>query len=166
MSNRDEDLKLENVSCMAVGDVDGDGDNDVFMAQYRPAYEKGTMPVPYFDSNDGHPSWLLINQGDGTFVNGTKEAGLLKKQHRRTYSASFVDLDNDQDLDLMVGSEFAGLDLYTLEGEGHCSDVTSQLEATGLALGWGIQSQTIMEMGILISIWWGWGPLQLADWRG
>ena len=34
MSNRDEDLKLENVSCMAVGDVDGDGDNDVFMAQY------------------------------------------------------------------------------------------------------------------------------------
>ena len=41
---------------------------------------------------------------------GQKEAGLLKKQHRRTYSASFVDLDNDQDLDLMVVSDFAGLD--------------------------------------------------------
>lgn len=137
MSNRDEDLKLENVSCMAVGDVDGDGDNDVFMAQYRPAYEKGTMPVPYFDSNDGHPSWLLINQGDGTFVNGTKEAGLLKKQHRRTYSASFVDLDNDQDLDLMVVSDFAGLDLYTNDGEGHFSDVTSQLGSDRFSFGMG-----------------------------
>ena len=41
MSNRDEDLKLENVSCMAVGDVDGDGDNDVFMAQYRQLMKKG-----------------------------------------------------------------------------------------------------------------------------
>ena len=137
VSVRDEDLKLENVSCMAVGDVDGDGDNDVFMAQYRPAYEKGTMPVPYFDSNDGHPSWLLINQGDGIFMNGTAGAGLLKKQHRRTYSASFVDLDSDQDLDLMVVNDFAGLDLYTNDGEGRFSDVTSQLGNERFSFGMG-----------------------------
>ena len=71
MSNRDEGL-LENVSCMAVGDVDGDGDNDVFMAQYR-QLRKRDDACSYFDSNDGHPSWLLINQGDGTFVNRTKK---------------------------------------------------------------------------------------------
>jgi hypothetical protein len=44
---------------------------------------------------------------------------------RRTFSASFVDLDRDDDLDLLVVSDFAGADIYRNDGRGRFEDVTS-----------------------------------------
>ncbi len=40
------------------------------------------------------------------------------QRFRRTYSSSFVDLDDDGDLDLLVVSDFAGADLYRNDGRG------------------------------------------------
>ena len=54
-------------------------------------YLGGSMPTPYYDANDGYPDTLLLNNGTGQFTDGTKAAGLLAKQNRRTYSASFAD---------------------------------------------------------------------------
>ena len=79
------------------------------------------MPTPFHDANDGHPSYLLLNDGKGNFTDGTEKSGLGKKRHRRTYSASFVDLDDDQDLDLVVVSDFAGLDAWLNSGSGEFS---------------------------------------------
>ena len=84
----------------------------------------GQIPTPYFDANDGWPSYLLINNGDGTFVDGTESAGLAAKRNRRTYSCSFVDLDRDGDLDLVVVSDFAMMDVYENNGAGHFTDST------------------------------------------
>ncbi len=118
---------IEFPQCITSGDVDGDGDLDVFVAQYKTPYGGGQMPTPYYDANDGFPSVLLLNDGTGRFVEATVDAGLGDKRFRRTYSASFVDWDKDGDLDLMVVSDFAGIDLYLNDGTGKFTDITSHL---------------------------------------
>lgn len=114
----------ENPTALTAGDIDGDGDLDLFLGQYKAPYRDGQMPTPYFDANDGNPAYLLVNQGQAKFTDGTVAAGLDKKRFRRTYGASLVDLDNDGKLDLMVTSDFAGVDLYRNAGTGKFTDVT------------------------------------------
>lgn len=116
--------KIKFPSVIAVGDVNGDRLLDMWLAQIKPAYGLGTMPSPYYDANDGYASFLLMNEGGGRFVDRTDESGLAEKRYRRTFSASFVDLDEDNDLDLMVVSDFAGLDLHENLGDGKFKDVT------------------------------------------
>lgn len=120
----DAKSKIRYSLAMTCGDIDGDGDLDIWLTQYKVPYLLGQIPTPYFDANDGHPSFLLRNNGDGTFADVTEESGLSAKRNRRTYSASFADLDGDGDLDLAVISDFSGLDLYQNDGKGHFTDVT------------------------------------------
>ncbi len=112
---------------LTAGDIDGDGDLDVFVGQYRISYVGGQMPAPYYDANDGFPAYLLINDGKGRFKDVTEEAGLQKKRHRRSYSAALVDLDDDRDLDLLVVSDFAGIDVYANDGKGKFADITDRI---------------------------------------
>jgi len=108
-------------------DIDGDGDLDVWIGQYKVPYDRGQMPTPYYDANDGYPSHLLVNDGQGNFTDATANCGLGQKRSRRAYSGSFIDLHNRQHLDLVVASDFAGLDIYTNDGHGHFTDTTSSL---------------------------------------
>ncbi len=110
---------------LTAGDVDGDGDLDVWFGQYKNPYDGGQMPTPYYDANDGNPSYLLLNDGRGNFTDATTASGLDAKRWRRTYGASLVDLDADSDLDLVVVSDFAGVDLYANDGRGRFTDVTA-----------------------------------------
>lgn len=110
---------------ITAGDIDGDGDLDLFVGQYKLAYDEGQMPTPIYDANDGHPAFLLVNDGKGQFTDVTESAGLAKKRHRRTYSASLADLDEDGDLDLVVVSDYRGVDLYRNDGNGKFEDVTA-----------------------------------------
>ncbi|MCH8294386.1 CRTAC1 family protein [Candidatus Poribacteria bacterium] len=66
---------------VAIGDVDNDGDLDVYVTNFG-------------------PDAFYRNNGDGTFVNGTKHAGF--SNDRWGTSAAFVDYDRDGDLDLYV----------------------------------------------------------------
>lgn len=68
---------------LAIGDVDADGDPDVFVA------------------NDG-PDRLYINQGDGHFKEESVTRGI--QINSLSSAAAFVDIDLDGDLDLFVGS--------------------------------------------------------------
>jgi hypothetical protein len=111
---------------LTCGDIDHDGDLDVFVAQYKLPYEGGQMPSPYFDANDGYPSYLLLNDGHGNFTDATVRAGLSGKAHRRSYGASFADLNGDGHLDLLVVSDFAGVDVYRNDGQGHFTDMTQR----------------------------------------
>ena len=119
--------KIKKCFALATGDVDGDGDLDVYLTQYKPAYEHGHMPTPFYDANDGDPAYLLLNDGHGSFADATQRAGLSPNRYRRTYSASFTDLDADYDLDLVVVNDFAGLDYYLNDGKGRFTDMTSSL---------------------------------------
>ena len=118
---------MANAASCTTGDVDGDGDLDIFVSQYKNPYLGGQMPTPYYDANDGFPSFLLLNNGKGQFVDGTEKAGLSAKRNRRTYSSSFVDLDEDGDLDLVVVSDFSGMDVYFNDGRGKFEDRTAML---------------------------------------
>ena len=66
---------------VAVGDIDNDGDLDVYV------------------TNVGSNA-MFRNQGDGTFSNITRESG--SDDQRWNVSASFLDYDGDQRLDLFV----------------------------------------------------------------
>lgn len=108
----------------AVADIERDGDLDLFIGQYKNAYKDGNFPNPYFDANDGYPAYLLVNDGTARFTDVTEAAGLAAKRFRRSYRASFADLDEDTDLDLLVVNDFAG-DVYFGDGHGRFTDVTA-----------------------------------------
>lgn len=119
---------LANPFVLTAGDIDADGDLDLWLAQYKVPYQKGQMPTPYYDANDGYPAYLLVNDGRGTFQDRTEAAGLAAKRFRRTYSSSFADLDEDHDLDLVVVSDFAGADIYRNDGRGRFTEARGLLD--------------------------------------
>ena len=109
---------------IAAGDINHDNLPDLFVAQYKPPYTYGQMPTPFYDANDGFPSYLLINLGEGRFEDRTEASGLAPKRFRRTYSASFIDLNEDGHLDLLTVNDFSGIDVYFNRGDGSFREVT------------------------------------------
>ena len=124
-------------SAIAAGDVDSDGDLDVWIANHKPPFVDGQFPLPYFDANDGHPSRLLLNDGTGKF---TEAAAPTLRKLRRTRSTSWVDLDGDGDLDLLNVADFGGLDHYANDGHGKFTDLNGTIGAARYGFG---QSHTI-----------------------
>ena len=126
---------LRHPQCLTAGDVDGDGDLDLWVTQYKLPYQGGQFPTPWDDANDGFPSYLLLNEGGGQFRDATEASGLGVRRFRRTYSASFIDLDGDGDLDLVNVSDFAGLDLFLNDGRGRFEEVSRALGSGRRAFG-------------------------------
>jgi hypothetical protein len=129
------DPSLKYAQVLTCGDVDRDGDLDLFLAQYKSPYFHGQMPTPYYDANDGDPAYLLLNDGRGNFSDATLTAGLGTKRFRRTYSASFARLPGGTNLDLVVVSDFAGIDMYRNDGTGHFQDITRRAVPDPLGFG-------------------------------
>jgi len=76
------------------GDVNGDGHLDLWLATI-------SHPVAGdYKRKWSDPSQLLLNQGDGTFINGHLDAGLPFNEG--DIDAGMIDFDNDGRLDLSV----------------------------------------------------------------
>ena len=97
----------------ASGDVDGDGDLDVFVAR-----------------GDTGPNLLYLNQGGAGFVESAAAAGLAYSlggtSNGRHSGPTFGDLDGDGDLDLLLGGLESGpTKLFINDGSGRFSDATA-----------------------------------------
>ena len=79
---------------MTVGDYNNDGFEDLFITGWG-------------------QNTLYRNNGDGTFTDVTKEAGLLNAQPRFGSGCAFVDYDRDGRLDLFV-SNYLAFDMDTV----------------------------------------------------
>ena len=88
---------------IAVGDADGDGLEDLYIAQ-----------------PSGLPNRLFRARGDGTFEDATERAGLAVLDD--TSAALFADVDNDGDQDLVL-SLSAGPALFLNDGTGRFTRV-------------------------------------------
>ncbi len=88
---------------VSVGDADGDGLDDLYVAQ--PA---------------GLPNRLYRNRGDGTFEDITDKAGVGVLDD--TAESLFADVDNDGDEDLVLATAVSPL-LYINDGKGHFTQV-------------------------------------------
>jgi len=99
---------LGNSEAVALGDLDGDGDLDAFLANSGHLDEDGEMVE--FDVNE-----VWINDGQGTFTDSNQQLG-----SRRSYAVAVGDLDGDGDLDALVGNRGPD-EIWWNDGQGQYS---------------------------------------------
>jgi len=98
---------------VTLGDIDHDGDADMFVSAYI-KLDKMEGQTIFKDFNYGGSSLLMINNGDQTFTDETKEFGL--DYTHNTFCAVFADVDNDGYLDLVVAHDTGEVRTYKNEG--------------------------------------------------
>ena len=91
---------------VAVGDYDNDGDPDLFVTNFG-------------------PNLLYRNNGDGTFTDVTREAGV--EDDSFSASAAFLDYDKDGNLDLLV----VRYNAFTIQGNKKCYNFAGGREYCG-----------------------------------
>jgi enediyne biosynthesis protein E4 len=122
---------------VAFGDYDGDGNSDLFVAHY---VDLDIHDLPSFGSRKtcqfheiavqcgprglkGSPDTLYHNNGDGTFTEVAKEAGVDDANHYFGLGAVWSDFGNDGKLDLFVANDGEPNYLYRNEGNGRFKEI-------------------------------------------
>ena len=116
------------------GDVDRDGDLDLFVPCSGDYYTK--IPMPPFDARDGQPDHLYINDGHGHFTQEGEARGVDSTGWG--LASSFCDFDGDGDDDLYVANDFGLNELYVNDGTGHFDDVAAKAGASDRGYGMGV----------------------------
>jgi enediyne biosynthesis protein E4 len=119
------------------GDYDGDGWADLFVSHYvdfhlddLPAFGSAKQ-CKYLGLDvqcgprglKGSADNLYHNNGDGTFSDVSKQAGVDDPEHRYGLTAVWSDFDNDCKLDLFVTNDGQANFLYKGDGKGKFEDV-------------------------------------------
>ena len=129
----------------AFGDYDRDGLQDLFVSHYAdfdlhdlPAF--GSMVTCQYHGIKvqcgpaglpGSPDNLYHNNGDGTFTDVAKQAGVDDPQGLLGLTVVWSDLDNDGTIELFVANDGAQNYLYKNDGNGHFAEVSYE---AGVAL--------------------------------
>ena len=109
---------------IAIGDIDGDGLPDVFLASVE------------------RPAALYHNEGKFHFTDVTSASG-LRLTGLATLSAAFADVNGDGALDLVVGTLGGPLELWLGDGHGHFTDAT---DGSGLVGGLAVTGLTFADV--------------------
>ena len=121
----------------AFGDYDNDGYVDLFVSHYvdltlnnLPSF--GSAKTCKYRGIDvqcgpkglkGSPDNLYHNNGDGTFTDVSKKAGVDDPENRFGLTAVWSDFSNDGLLDLFVTNDGQANYLYRNDGNGHFTDI-------------------------------------------
>jgi Flp pilus assembly protein TadD/peroxiredoxin len=121
----------------ALADYDRDGRLDVYFCTYM--YYLGLdqyhYPVPYYDARNGPPNSLFHNQGDGTFVETTEQAGLNADNDRYSFACAWGDANGNGLPDLFVANDFGTSQLYRNHGDGTFTVVSKQAGVESVGAG-------------------------------
>ncbi len=110
----------------AWADYDGDGDLDLYLG--NEASESSLMT--FGATGPPYPSQLFRNNGDGSFTDVARPAGVTNLRYAK--GVAWGDYDDDGDADLYV-SNFGENRLYRNNGDGTFTDVAPALGGTGPA---------------------------------
>ena len=110
----------------AFADIDRDGDLDLYVCNYVeyaldtdiPCYYQNTLRI-YCGPNEYHgiADVLYRNNGDGTFTDVTKAAGVYEPT-TRGLGVVFTDVNNDRWLDIYVANDMSPNTLFINQGDG------------------------------------------------
>jgi hypothetical protein len=122
------------------GDYDGDGRLDLFVSGYvhydlnhQPESDNGGVPFAFCQLHGfpvmcgprglpGEPDHLFHNNGDGTFTDVSAKAGVSDPGAYYGFTATFVDVNNDGRVDLLVANDSNPNYLYLNKGDGTFED--------------------------------------------
>jgi enediyne biosynthesis protein E4 len=151
-------------------DYDRDGKLDLYVGSYvalPPGAQRycklgGLTSSCPPSAYEGSPSILYHNNGDGTFTNVTKQAGMYQP-HGKDLAVGVADYDNDGWPDLFVAND--GIDAYLYHNE-HNGKFKEEGSVTGMAFTG--QGLTMAAMCISLGDYDndGWLDLYISDFQG
>ncbi|WAS92300.1 FG-GAP-like repeat-containing protein [Nannocystis punicea] len=93
------DSASASIGDLELGDVDNDGDLDIFASDWGDAAQHGFIDDP------GGPLRLWLNNGDGTFANGDAQLMMgMELLAAWSFDVELVDINNDYALDAMIST--------------------------------------------------------------
>ena len=128
-SRRRIDVNLPSDSAplnVAVGDIDGDGDGDLYVSTFVDL--ANFRSATFNDPSHAKTNILLRNDGGFNFVDITESSGTASLQN--TFLASFIDLDSDKRLDLVVAQNTGQVEIFRNLGD-------NKFESRAVKTGWG-----------------------------
>jgi hypothetical protein len=158
------------------GDYDGDGRLDLFVSGYvhddidhQPSSEDGSASTAFCQMRGvpvmcgprglpGEPDHLFHNNGDGTFTDVSKQAGVSDPDKFYGFTAIFVDVNNDGKPDLLVANDSERNYLYINKGDGTFDD---QSYVSGFALNF--DGREIASMGLAVGDYLNTGRVDVLD---
>ena len=123
----------------AIADYDGDGRLDIYFCTYM--YYLGLdqyhFPIPYYDARNGPPNCLFHNEGGGSFVETTEEAGLNADNDRYSFACAWGHSNANGLPDLFVANDFGSSQLFRNNGDGTFKVVSKEahIESVGAGMG-------------------------------
>jgi len=156
------------------GDYDGDGRLDLFVSGYvhydlnhQPMAQDGSVAFAFCQLHGipvmcgphglkGEPDHLFHNNGDGTFTDVSAKAGVADTNAYYGFTSTFVDVNNDGKVDLLVANDSEPNYLYINKGDGTFDD---QSYISGFALN--KDGREIASMGLAVGDYMNNGLLDL-----